>query len=135
MRVYLPVTSTGLAAVVASREVPAPVRGHAVTEALRRAWPDGDEEQWEYAALMAAASDSLLLRSPEDRPRRHVLAVDVAEAAPASGEDPTAVEVADAVPFRDVAAAHVDTRDDPDEDEDLAWFARQEIGDLVRGAP
>lgn len=131
MRVYLPTTSTGLAAVAAAREVAAPVRGHAVTEALRRAWPEGDEEQWEYAALRAAAADSLLLRSPGDRPRRHVLAVDVAEAVPAPGEDPTVVEVTHDVPFRDVAAVHVDTRDDADEDDELAWFARQEIADLV----
>ena len=40
--------------------------------------------------------------------------------------------VADAGPtWRDVVAVHVDTEDDADADDDLAWFATQEIGDLL----
>lgn len=147
VRAYVPTTSSGLAAVAESGRIAAPVRAHAVTDALRAAWPDGDDEQWEYAALMAAADSSAGLRAPGHRPRRYVLAVDVAEALPVPGDDPTAVELAVDVPFRDVAAAHADTEDildtedipdtgdtwasGDDEGPDLAWFARQEIRDLV----
>ena len=33
--------------------------------------------------------------------------------------------------WRDVVAVHVDSSDDADPDDDLAWWATQEIGDLV----
>ena len=141
-RVYLPTTSSGLPGLVADRGWPVPLRGHAVTDVLRADWPDGDDEQWEYAALMAAADDSRALRGEGDTPRRYVVAADVPDARPVPGDDPTAVEVAEGVVWRAVAAAHVDTEDDlvdggggagrdADGDADLAWFATQEIPDLV----
>ncbi|WP_426241504.1 DUF6912 family protein [Nocardioides sp. LHG3406-4] len=71
----------------------------------------GDDEESEYAALMTAADLSQqLLHGPG---RRCVL---VAET---SGEGDIA--------WRDVVAVHVDTEDDADPDDDLAWFASQEI--------
>jgi hypothetical protein len=136
-RVYVPVTSSGLARLVAEGRLDGPLRAHAVTDALRAAWPEGDDEGWEYAALMAAAGTSARLRGPGDAPRRHVVAADVPSFVPAPGEDPTLVDVAADVPWRNVAAAHVDTTDrdlaaDPDGgDEDLAWFATQEIAHLL----
>jgi hypothetical protein len=33
--------------------------------------------------------------------------------------------------WRDVVAVHVDSDDDADPDDDLAWWATQEVGDLV----
>ena len=35
------------------------------------------------------------------------------------------------VTWRDVVAVHVDPEDDAAEDDELAWFATQEIGDLI----
>ena len=70
VRVYLPVTSSGLATLVAEGRLDGPFRAHAVTDALRVEWPDGDEEGWEYAALMAAATTSAELRIAGDAPRR-----------------------------------------------------------------
>jgi uncharacterized protein DUF6912 len=125
------VTSSGLAALVAEGRIEGPLRAHAVTEALREAWPEGDEEAWEYAATMAAAADSAGLRRGDDRPRRYVVAADVPAATPVGGEDPTLVDVAADVVWRNVAAAHVDTVDDAGEDDELAWFATQEIRYLV----
>ncbi len=101
-----------LAGLVADRGWPGPLRGHAVTDSLRAEWPDGDDEQWEYAALMAAADDSRALRGEGDAPRRYVVAADVPDARPVPGDDPTVVEVAAGVTWRAVAAAHVDTEDD-----------------------
>lgn len=137
VRVYLPVSAADLAALVADRRLPAPRRAHAVTAALREAWPDGDDDGWEYAALMAAAAESLGSRDG----RRRVVAADVGEVveaaesgAPESPDDeapPTLVEVVHDVVWRQVAAAHVDLSDGAHEDDDLAWFATQEIPDLL----
>lgn len=131
VRVYLPVTSSGLAALVAEGRLDGPFRAHAVTDALRAEWADGDEEAWEYAALMAAAATSAGLRGAGDAPRRYVIAADVPSVVPVPGEDPTLVDVAADVPLKNVAAAHVDTADHAGDDEDLAWFATQEIAHLL----
>ena len=73
VRVYVPTTLTALAGFVGDGGIgPAPVRARAVTAWLREAWPEGDEEEWEYAALMAAADDSAALLTDEDPPRRVV---------------------------------------------------------------
>jgi hypothetical protein len=80
-----------------------------------------DGEETEYAALMTAADASaqLVAGLPDGRRRRVVV---VAETATAEG----------AVRWRDVVAVHVDDRDDADPDDDLAWWATQEVGDLLR---
>ena len=137
-RVYVPLTSSGLARLVAEGRLDGPLRAHAVTDALREAWGEGgDQEGWEYAALMAAAATSGRLRGSGDAPRRYVVAADVPSFEPVPGGDPTLVDVAADVPWRNVASAHVDTADrrpgaDPDaDDEDLAWFATQEIAHLL----
>ena len=103
---------------------------------MRDEWPEAGEEQWEYAALMAAADDSAGLLTEDDIPRRVVLAADVE--AVAESEDSTLVEVEQAFPFRLVKAVHAATDDlervapyDPDAVGDLAWYAVQEIGDLL----
>lgn len=51
---------------------------------------------------------------------------------PAPGEaDPTLVTVTADVAWRQVAAALVDVADDTQDDDDLAWFATQEIAGLL----
>ena len=131
IRVYVPVTSSGLASLVEQGRLAGPFAAHAVTPALQEQWPDADTDSWEYAALMAAASASAAMAGPGDLPRRYVIAADVPAVEPVPGEDPTAVEVTADVPWRNVASAHVDTLDHADEDDDLAWFATQEIGHLI----
>ena len=81
---------------------------------------DDDGEETEYAALMTAADASaeLLAGLPDGHRRRVVVVVETATAdAPAR--------------WRDVVAVHVDSEDDADADDDLAWWATQEVGDLV----
>lgn len=137
VRIYVPSSLGALAAFVAEGGVgPAPVRARAVTTWLRQAWPEADEEEWEYAALSAAADDSAALLTDEDPPRRVVLAVDVEAATESDGS--TVVEVDSAFPMTLVKAVHADTEDlergasyDPDAAGDLAWFGVQEITDLL----
>lgn len=79
-----------------------------------------DGEDAEYAALMSAADASaeLLAGLPDGQRRRVVVVVETAtEDAP--------------VAWRDVVAVHVDSHDDADPDDDLAWWASQEIGGLL----
>ena len=81
---------------------------------------EDDSEETEYAALMTAADASaeLLAGLPDGRRRRVVVVVETA-----SADAP--------VRWRDVVAVPVDDRDDADPDDDLAWWATQEIGDLL----
>lgn len=134
VRVYVPLTRAGLAALVADGRIAGGFRAHAVTSALRAAFAEGDDEDLEYAAMYAAADASWALRGAGDEPRRYVLAGDVPEVSELPGDDPTLVEVAADLPWKRVASAHVDAEDviDADlEDAELAWFATQEISGLL----
>lgn len=158
MRIYVPTTVAGLAALHATgRLAPAPLPAHAVTPALRRSWTDADDEELEYAVLMAAAYDSLrLIAATSGEPRRVVVVADVDDADVTPSGDDTAVTVRAEVPIARCSAVHVDDADAEGEvvlalgrladadagDEraladvslvahELMWFATQEIPDLL----
>ena len=106
-RIYLPTTLVALAEHVD--------HGY-VSESVERFVAPGDDEESEYAALMAAAEAAEALL---DGPGRRVVVV-----AEVTYEDgPVAME--------QVVAVHADTDDDHDPDDDLAWFATQEIQYLL----
>jgi hypothetical protein len=112
MRIYLPTTMAGLARLRNDGSLPA---------SAERYVADGDSEEQEYAALMAAAAESAELLAGAGR--RVVVVADVADP---DGE----------VPLRDVVALHADPADRPDgadPDDDLCWFATQEIDSLLSG--
>src|ERR1700722_7410085 len=82
MRVYLPATLLGLTRLLMTGEVgQPPVRGFAVTPALREGYSSGDLEELEYIALLHAARASLRLLhdDPGVPQRRVVLAAEVPE--------------------------------------------------------
>jgi hypothetical protein len=152
VRVYLPVTLTGLLSLLRDRRVPGGA-GCAVTPALWEWYAVGDEDELEYAALQRAARQSLDLLADDVRaPRRRVvLAADVPEATVRfdAGDEPAAVSVAGDIPLSAVKAVHVDSEDavplvravlvDPDDDmaqgdlldADLLWYATQELDQLL----
>jgi hypothetical protein len=125
MRVYLPSTLPALAELLRTGEIgPAPVRGFAVTPALREWYSSGDIEELEYVAMMYAARASLRLLSgdPAAPARRVVLAAELPDgrsgAVPAGGfDEPALVTIAHPVQLRDVVSAHVD---DPAADSEIA---------------
>ena len=142
VRVYVPATLAALERFSAEGGIgPSPVRAHAATEWLRASWPEADEDELAYAALMAAADDSAVLLAdaardfPDDpdRPRRVVLVAEVERVT----EDPesTTVGIDTAIAFRLLQAVHVDTQDvdvaSPEDLGDLGWFGVQEIPDLL----
>jgi hypothetical protein len=90
-----------------------PVRGYAVTPALREWYSSGDIEELEYVAMTHAARESLrLLGADLAAPRRRVvLAAEVATehvAASAGFEEPALVQVDGQVRLRDIVSGHVD---------------------------
>jgi len=159
-RVYVPSSVGRLHALVVSGGLgPAPILAHAVTESLRTAMGDAGEEDWEYAALTAAALDSVGLITDEESPRRVVVVAEADSVVPVTGAEDSLVEVGEVIPLRKVVAVHADSEDatavvsaardawaaaaEGDEaavaaleqclDHELGWFATQEIGDLVDG--
>ncbi|MFF4955044.1 DUF6912 family protein [Streptomyces chattanoogensis] len=121
MRVYVPLTLSGLAEAHKSGELgPGPLDAYAVTPALREWYVSDDMEELEYAALNRAAQASLrrIAGNPQAARRRVVVAVDVPEGAavadPDRGLDESAlgeVRLAGPVPLTKAAAVHVDADD------------------------
>lgn len=112
-RVYLPTTVAGLRELL-ERGTVAPD-----AEPFEPDGEDADAESAEYAALMNAADASAELIGGAGR--RVVLVAEVA--------DPAAP-----IALGDLVAVHADVAERPagaDPDEDLAWFAVQEIETLV----
>ena len=118
MRVYLPATTSVLRTLVDEGRLTGPLTAFAVTPGLREFYAlsdaGADEEELEYAALLAAARASLRLVDvdPSAARRRVVLAADVPESAVTEVEDPDAdrgaVRITGDVPLAWVASAHVD---------------------------
>lgn len=160
-RTYVPLNLSGLQR-LRDAGMLVPQDAYAVTPALRELHEKAGitaEEDLEYVTMMVAARVSLTLldrQDPADR-RRIVLAVDAATG-PGAGH-PARVVIDGPVPLARVASVHVDTDDlrpaveaavqalsgaaDGDlaavelvealDDEDLAWFAVQEIPDVLAG--
>lgn len=140
-RCYLPVDLSDFAATVAQHEVRAS-HGHAVTPWLRAAWPEADDDDLEYAALMAAAAESasrMTVTALDHFGHRVVLVVDADVLDEA--DDSTSVEIATPVAWARLAAVQADpdpiALDDGD-DADLGWFANQEaewLLERIKGDP
>lgn len=110
-RRYVPATLPGLAR----------TWGSASPDTTGAVVAEDSSEQAEYDALMTAADASAaLLAGLPDGSRRRVVVV-VAEDAP------------DEPGWSDVVAVHVDSHDDAQPDDELGWWATQEIGTLVAG--
>lgn len=113
MRVYLPTTIALLAEQHAEG-------AFVVTDELVVA--EDDSEDAEYAALMTAADASAAQLAGAGR---RVVVVAELDREPEPGWT---------IPLKRVVAVHADTEDRPagaDPDEDLGWFATQEIPDLL----
>lgn len=160
MRVYLPSTLPAMRRALAAGEVPAGP-GYAVTPTVREWYAGSDEEEMEYAALLAAARASLvLLPAVAAGPRRRVvLAADVPHRRVRTRDDAERgrVELTGPVPLSELRAGHVDGPEaepavaaavaalaqaasgdedtasvvDEVEGHELLWYAPQELADLV----
>jgi hypothetical protein len=114
MRVYLPSTLPALAELLRTGQIgPAPVRGYAVTPALREWYSSGDLEELEYVAMVHAARESLRLLSEDSAaPRRRlVLAAEIADGQVLTGsgfDEPALVTVTVPVRMTDVVSGHAD---------------------------
>lgn len=117
MRVYVPSTLPAVAGLLQVGQIQAaPIRGYAVTPALREWYSSGDVEELEYVAMMHAARESLrLLAADSQAPRRRVvLAVEVPDRvvlADASFDEPGVVKITGPVQLSDIASGLVDDSD------------------------
>jgi hypothetical protein len=111
-RLYLPATPISLAE----------LDGGSVLDTAEAFVAADESEESEYDALVAAAESSAALVSGlGDGLRRRIVIV-----AEVPGE-PVSIGIAD------VVAVHADPEDDAVADDDLGWYATQEIPDLIRG--
>ncbi len=113
MRVYVPSTLPAVAGLLLTGEMGSPVRGFAVTPALREWYSSGDIEELEYVAMMHAARESLrlLAADPDAARRRVVLSAEVGDeyvAANSGFDEPALVRITGPVPLRAVKSGHVD---------------------------
>lgn len=116
MRVYLPATTTVLRRLLDDGRLTGPLTVFAVTPELREFYElsDSDEEELEYAALLAAARASLRLVDvdPTAARRRVVLAADLPDGAVTPLGDPDtdrgAARATTDLAMTDVASAHID---------------------------
>ena len=140
MRVYVPLTLSGLAAAHRAGELgPGPLTAYAVTPALREWYLSDDIEELEYAALNRAASASLRLiaANPGEARKRVVVAVDVPDGAAVADPDHAMeasslgeVRIADPVALAKAAAVHVDADDaEKDVTAAAAMLGAADLGD------
>ncbi|MFF9349993.1 DUF6912 family protein [Streptomyces sp. NPDC014734] len=132
MRVYVPLTLSGLAAAHRAGEIgPGPLTAYAVTPGLREWYVSDDIEELEYAALnrAAAASLRLIAGDPGVVRRRVVVAVDVPDGAAVADPDRSLdasslgeVRIASSVALAEAASVHVDA-DDAEKDVSAAAAA------------
>jgi hypothetical protein len=161
MRVYVPATSTTLAAFNDAAQLDPPVTAFAVTPGVREWYLDEDAEELEYAANGQAVRASLRMVDADPRAarRRVVLSFDVSDADVTVRDDLDrgAVVVGAQIPANRLASIHVDDTDaestvaraaavvleadlgsdsaqdivDDAEGFELAWYAAQELDELL----
>ncbi|CAN5187740.1 hypothetical protein BH09ACT10_BH09ACT10_15050 [soil metagenome] len=108
-----------------------PVEVYALSAALTSSDPTVSEEEWEYHLTYVAADASLELDHVD--PRRVVIVAET-DALAMSGDDPARVAWEGDLSIDQVVAFLVDVAPDGegiDYDDDLAWFATQELSDLI----
>jgi hypothetical protein len=130
MRIYVPGTFSDLAELVE--------RGtFCLSQQVMTATDESEES--EYAALMQAADRSAELLGGQNQAgfneqvneRTGKLADGLRRRVVIVAEVPIAPGLGEPVVMDQVVAAHVDTQDDADFDDDLAWFATQELDSLI----
>ena len=136
MRVYIPATPADLVSLAAGHPVPAGL-GFAATAGVQATYGPGDDDEYEHAAMSAAAAVSRERQGTTYR--RVVIAADaeVIVRDDASGE----VDVPE-VPPSQIASVHVDEKahvasdvhnqDNDDDAADLLWFGVQELDQLIQ---
>lgn len=131
MLVYFPATISELRQLANDGTVTVQ-SGWAITEALRTLDVSLDSDDWQYHVLYSAADQSLEL--PGNDGRRIVIAAEVDRASEVDDPGPGMVKVDAQIELDSVDAFYLDVPDasgEVDYEGDLAWFARQEIGDLA----
>lgn len=140
LRCYLPLSLEQLTTLSRDRRLPGPLRACTVTRSVRAGLPSGDQEEWEHAALQAAALGLVADREPvivaaadlvEDAvdatraegPQVRVGAVDLPRVA--------ALHLGDDVVTGDPAALQALRSGDGEEEIELSWYDTTELGHVL----
>ena len=115
-RVYVPATVADLRSLEAGDAI-AISSAYAATPALAAEYPDADEEELEFAAMMAAAEDCA-----GDTAVVVAADVDATDASVAGVVEPVGALFIDRVASFHVGSADAD---------ELGWYATQELADLI----
>jgi hypothetical protein len=132
-RIYLPLDADALRRLAAQREIGTTVLdAFAVTAWVERSLPEGDREDWEYAALAEAVDAAGALRAGMVA-RRVVAAADVdSESVRDGGDGMAGVRVGGPVPLSRVVAFHIDETAGDEGMADLLWYDATELAEVVR---
>jgi hypothetical protein len=139
MRVWLQTSVAALRSLQKTGELAAPQDGYALTQELRDELGRASEEELEYAVSAAAAAASSALWAGTSG-RRVVVVAEVGAAMRQPGNPAGSVVCTEPISLSQVDAVLVDPEDvtvsgdagvEPDTDADLAWYATQEIPDLL----
>lgn len=134
VRCYVPLSVDQLTSLREDRRIPGPLRACTVTSALRAASPSDDQDEWEHAAIQAAATHLVEVGSPVI-----VAAVDLADRVVDSTDVESQVTVGD-IDLPRVASLHVGddvVTGDPDAlvvgdgGIELSWYDTTEIDQVV----
>lgn len=137
MRVYLAATTRHLRQLLDAGAVAEPLTGFAATRALLDEWSEQSDEELESALSLAAgeASAGLPGGTVDGRGRRVVIVADLgADQVVVEPGTPGAIAVQGELSVTLVAAILADANDialGEGMTDDLAWFATQEISDLL----
>lgn len=131
VRVYLPLTSTDLAALAGGGALgvgPA----YCVTVRLASLTPGADIDELEYAAFLDAAAAADRARGADGTVRRVIAAADVepgsvTEPALPQGHTPAQVSLTAPLAMRAIASFHVDESPGGTNNADLLWFDASEL--------
>ncbi|GAA5161090.1 DUF6912 family protein [Ornithinimicrobium tianjinense] len=135
VRCYVPMTPDRLRTLLEERRVAGPLSATTVTASVRAADPAGEVEEWEHAALQAAAQDQLEAGLPVvvaavDLTEDHVSADDGASPAVTVG-DVDLPRVAALLLGDDVVTGDRTDRPSPGEEVELSWYDTTELAHVV----
>jgi hypothetical protein len=137
VRVYLPTTQAGLGELLRAGQTATAIDGYAATAAALAELADCSDEEVEFALVAAAAESSAQeqLEAGQATGRRFVLVLELFEAAAMSLDDGAGlIRVEGGIALDRLEAIMADPREvdlTAAADDAVAWYAVQEIADLL----
>lgn len=136
VRCYVPMTPDHLRTLLEERRVAGPLPATTVTASVRAADPAGELEEWEHAALQAAARERLdaglpVVVAAVDLTEDHVSMDDDTGSAAVTVGDVDLPRVAALLLGDDVVSTDAASRPAPGDEVELSWYDTTELAHVV----